>query len=115
MEVNITENIGFTHLQGILKLGQSREDKLRRVTLKVDGADIVFALQVSELCQYSCAYVSYILPVSEFYASLATLFMIKMMSGTGSAILPELSAVITSEESLSIDGYCGQFSSMEPN
>ncbi|KAG8379273.1 hypothetical protein BUALT_Bualt07G0071400 [Buddleja alternifolia] len=31
--------------QGILKLGQSREDKLRRVTLKVDGADIVFALQ----------------------------------------------------------------------
>ena len=33
-------------LQGILKLGQSRDDKLRRVTLKVDGADIVFALQV---------------------------------------------------------------------
>ncbi|KAG6412304.1 hypothetical protein SASPL_124979 [Salvia splendens] len=31
--------------QGILKLGQSREDKLRRVTLNVDGADIVFALQ----------------------------------------------------------------------
>ncbi|KAK6123101.1 hypothetical protein DH2020_043162 [Rehmannia glutinosa] len=31
--------------QGILKLGQSREDKLRRVSLKVDGADIVFALQ----------------------------------------------------------------------
>ncbi|XP_042013113.1 cell division control protein 6 homolog B-like isoform X1 [Salvia splendens] len=31
--------------QGILKLGQSRDDKLRRVTLKVDGADIVFALQ----------------------------------------------------------------------
>ncbi|KAL1566365.1 AAA ATPase [Salvia divinorum] len=31
--------------QGILKLGQSREDKLRRVTLKVDGADIVFALR----------------------------------------------------------------------
>ncbi|KAK6148602.1 hypothetical protein DH2020_019514 [Rehmannia glutinosa] len=32
--------------QGILKLGQSREDKLRRVSLKVDGADIVFALQL---------------------------------------------------------------------
>ncbi|KAL6505238.1 AAA ATPase [Orobanche gracilis] len=31
--------------QGILKLGQSRDDKLRRVSLKVDGADIVFALQ----------------------------------------------------------------------
>ncbi|KAK4436992.1 Cell division control protein 6B [Sesamum alatum] len=31
--------------QGILKLGQSREDKLKRVALKVDGADIVFALQ----------------------------------------------------------------------
>ncbi|KAF5939598.1 hypothetical protein HYC85_023857 [Camellia sinensis] len=32
--------------QGLLKLGQSREDKLRRVTLKVDEADIAFALQV---------------------------------------------------------------------
>ncbi|KAL3518076.1 hypothetical protein ACH5RR_020665 [Cinchona calisaya] len=31
--------------QGLLKLGQSREDKLRRVTLKVDEADINFALQ----------------------------------------------------------------------
>ncbi|KAL3615630.1 AAA ATPase [Castilleja foliolosa] len=31
--------------QGILKLGQSRDDKLRRVSLKVDGADIAFALQ----------------------------------------------------------------------
>ncbi|KAL6564077.1 AAA ATPase [Orobanche hederae] len=30
---------------GILKLGVSRDDKLRRVSLKVDGADIVFALQ----------------------------------------------------------------------
>lgn len=35
-------------LQGLLKLGQSREDKLRRVSLKVDGADITFALQVKE-------------------------------------------------------------------
>ncbi|EYU41445.1 hypothetical protein MIMGU_mgv11b022743mg [Erythranthe guttata] len=32
-------------LQGILKLGQARDDKLKRVTLKIDGADIVFALQ----------------------------------------------------------------------
>ncbi|KAJ0765305.1 putative Cell division protein Cdc6/18 [Helianthus annuus] len=32
--------------QGILKLGQSRDDKLRRVTLQVDEADISFALQV---------------------------------------------------------------------
>lgn len=31
--------------QGILKLGQSREEKLKRVALKVDGADIAFALQ----------------------------------------------------------------------
>lgn len=31
--------------QGLLKLGQSREDKLRRVTLNVDEADIAFALQ----------------------------------------------------------------------
>lgn len=33
-------------MQGILKLGQAREDKLRRVTLNVDEADIAFALQV---------------------------------------------------------------------
>ncbi|XP_076916107.1 cell division control protein 6 homolog B-like [Bidens hawaiensis] len=31
--------------QGILKLGQSRDDKLRRVTLQIDEADIIFALQ----------------------------------------------------------------------
>ncbi|KVH94068.1 AAA+ ATPase domain-containing protein, partial [Cynara cardunculus var. scolymus] len=31
--------------QGILKLGQSRDDKLRRLTLQVDEADIIFALQ----------------------------------------------------------------------
>lgn len=31
--------------QGLLKLGQSREDKLRRITLKADEADIAFALQ----------------------------------------------------------------------
>lgn len=31
--------------QGLLKLGQSREDKLKRVSLKVDEADIIFALQ----------------------------------------------------------------------
>ncbi|PWA73453.1 cell division control 6 [Artemisia annua] len=31
--------------QGILKLGHSRDDKLRRVTLQVDEADINFALQ----------------------------------------------------------------------
>ncbi|THG22814.1 hypothetical protein TEA_025659 [Camellia sinensis var. sinensis] len=31
--------------EGLLKLGQSREDKLRRVTLKVDEADVAFALQ----------------------------------------------------------------------
>ncbi|XP_024026720.1 cell division control protein 6 homolog B [Morus notabilis] len=31
--------------QGLLKLGQSREEKFKRVTLKVDEADISFALQ----------------------------------------------------------------------
>ncbi|CAL0307748.1 unnamed protein product [Lupinus luteus] len=31
--------------QGLIKLGQSREDKLKKVTLKVDEADITFALQ----------------------------------------------------------------------
>ncbi|KAJ4970118.1 hypothetical protein NE237_003217 [Protea cynaroides] len=31
--------------QGLLKLGQSREDRLKRVTLTVDEADITFALQ----------------------------------------------------------------------
>lgn len=35
-------------LQGLLKVGQSREDKLRRIALKVDEADITFALQVLE-------------------------------------------------------------------
>ncbi|KAL2243045.1 UNVERIFIED_CONTAM: Cell division control protein 6 B, partial [Sesamum indicum] len=35
---------------GILKLGQSREEKLKRVALKVDGADIAFALQQEHLC-----------------------------------------------------------------
>lgn len=31
--------------QGLLKLGQSRDDKLRRISLKVDEGDISFALQ----------------------------------------------------------------------
>ncbi|KAL9687103.1 hypothetical protein QQ045_031499 [Rhodiola kirilowii] len=31
--------------QGLLKLGQSKDDKLRRVALKVDQADITFSLQ----------------------------------------------------------------------
>lgn len=33
-------------MQGILKVGQSRDDKLKRVTLKADESDITFALQV---------------------------------------------------------------------
>ncbi|PKI32248.1 hypothetical protein CRG98_047334 [Punica granatum] len=32
--------------QGLLKLGQSRDDKLRKIALKVDEADVTFALQV---------------------------------------------------------------------
>ncbi|CAL5388560.1 unnamed protein product [Camellia sinensis] len=36
--------------QGLLKLGQSREDKLRRVALKVDEADVAFALQGIRNC-----------------------------------------------------------------
>ncbi|XP_031385173.1 cell division control protein 6 homolog B [Punica granatum] len=31
--------------QGLLKLGQSRDDKLRKIALKVDEADVTFALQ----------------------------------------------------------------------
>ncbi|KAG8662984.1 hypothetical protein MANES_01G163000v8 [Manihot esculenta] len=31
--------------QGLLKLGQCRDDKMRRLTLKIDAADITFALQ----------------------------------------------------------------------
>ncbi|KAK1265093.1 hypothetical protein QJS04_geneDACA011449 [Acorus gramineus] len=31
--------------QGLVKLGQSREDRLRKVTLKIDNNDVVFALQ----------------------------------------------------------------------
>ncbi|KAD3069373.1 hypothetical protein E3N88_37253 [Mikania micrantha] len=35
----------YGHLaQGILKLGQSRDDKLRRVTLQVDEEDIIFCI-----------------------------------------------------------------------
>lgn len=33
-------------VQGLLKLGQCRDDKMRRLTLKIDAADITFALQV---------------------------------------------------------------------
>ncbi|KAH9701654.1 cell division control protein 6 [Citrus sinensis] len=33
------------HDQGILKVGQSRDDKLKRVTLKADESDVTFALQ----------------------------------------------------------------------
>eukprot|EP01018_Ginkgo_biloba_P038610 Gb_30218 [translate_table: standard] len=32
--------------QALLSLGQAREDRLRRVTLKVDESDVTFALQV---------------------------------------------------------------------
>jgi hypothetical protein len=33
-------------MQGLFKFGQSREDKLRRVSLKVNEAGITFVLQV---------------------------------------------------------------------
>eukprot|EP01018_Ginkgo_biloba_P020850 Gb_12914 [translate_table: standard] len=36
--------------QALLQLGQSREDRLRRVTLKVDEGDVTFALQVQQIC-----------------------------------------------------------------
>jgi hypothetical protein len=35
--------------QGYLKLGQSKEDKLRRVTLQIDISDITFAFKVTEI------------------------------------------------------------------
>ncbi|KAF9612386.1 hypothetical protein IFM89_039304, partial [Coptis chinensis] len=33
-------------MHGIFKMGQSRDDRSKRVTLKVDESDIMFALQV---------------------------------------------------------------------
>lgn len=34
------------YTQALLKLGESREDRLRRVTLQVNQDDVIFALQV---------------------------------------------------------------------
>nr|CAD1817712.1 unnamed protein product [Ananas comosus var. bracteatus] len=34
------------HQQGLLKLGKSKEDKLKRVTLQIDSSDITFAFKV---------------------------------------------------------------------
>ena len=36
-------------LQGILKFGQARRDKVKRVSLRVDESDITFSLQVNSL------------------------------------------------------------------
>ncbi|CAL5325923.1 unnamed protein product [Camellia sinensis] len=55
--------------QGLLKLGQSREDKLRRVTLKVDEADVAFALQEFVPFEIALMLVSRIWPC-DFYFSL---------------------------------------------
>ncbi|XVF19899.1 hypothetical protein REPUB_Repub11eG0151300 [Reevesia pubescens] len=38
--------------QGLFKIGQARDDKLKRVTLRIDGADISFALQVCNSFHY---------------------------------------------------------------
>ncbi|EEF36739.1 cdc6, putative [Ricinus communis] len=50
--------------QGLLKLGQSRDDKLRRVTLKVDAADITFALQVWIVTITGYSFLSELSPVT---------------------------------------------------
>ncbi|CAL5388564.1 unnamed protein product [Camellia sinensis] len=55
--------------QGLLKLGQSREDKLRRVTLKVDEADVAFALQEFVSFEIALMLVCRIWPC-DFYFSL---------------------------------------------
>ncbi|CAL5372308.1 unnamed protein product [Camellia sinensis] len=55
--------------QGLLKLGQSREDKLRRVTLKGDEADVAFALQEFVPFEIALMLVSRIWPC-DFYFSL---------------------------------------------
>lgn len=39
----------ITLSQGLLKLSQSRQDKLKKVTLLTDIADVGFALKVDEL------------------------------------------------------------------
>lgn len=48
LQYNVSDETWF-EVQGILKLGQSREEKLRKVALKVDEADISFALQVHNI------------------------------------------------------------------
>ncbi|KAK1297984.1 hypothetical protein QJS10_CPB14g00857 [Acorus calamus] len=40
--------------QGLIKLSQSREDRLRRVTLKIDRNDVVFALQIGLVPKLKC-------------------------------------------------------------
>jgi len=35
----------FLHVQGLLKLGNSREDRLKRVTLQIDSSDVTFAFK----------------------------------------------------------------------
>ncbi|KAE8674858.1 Cell division control protein 6-like protein [Hibiscus syriacus] len=44
--------------EGLFKLGQSRDDKFKRVTLKVDEADISFALQVVKFSLLRVAMIS---------------------------------------------------------
>lgn len=43
-------------MQGLFKLGQSREEKFKRVALKIDEEDVIFALQV-EMPNLSLLYV----------------------------------------------------------
>lgn len=40
------QSVVYIHEQALLKLGECRDDRLRRVTLQVNQDDVVFALQV---------------------------------------------------------------------
>lgn len=44
--LSYNQSIVYINEQALLKLGECRDDRLRRVTLQVNQDDVVFALQV---------------------------------------------------------------------
>lgn len=72
-------------VQGLLKLGQCRDDKMRRLTLKIDAADIIFALQVLiyslsfNFCSPCYCFVSYkFIPTGcPFLSKLSSMILLK--------------------------------------
>jgi len=74
----------FLLAQGILKLSHARDDKLKRVSLRVDEADITFALKVYTLHSL------FIIPKMQFLKLTPSLFIAR----TGDSILPQLSSMM---------------------